>query len=260
MGDLIQVGATEWCAWTGGKPKHDWSALDASAPTDLKDPNQMRPASPGSAQKSSMYREVGLEQKFSRNANFQDFITTTSEYFVRYGLDTIAYLPNPANGSEMLLVIEAYARFDYDAAVEAAALLTKKFDKFDEANSKSASRWLLNSLDEDLKHNISKRLKIEDGFVAHWFELVREIQSVSFDRFENLKQDIRKLRLTQFPQQNVKLLSNAYLQLAKQLEDNSMYEHPLTLTMVTQFLSGGGSTDPNDRNQSVAKETRCHLV
>ena len=72
MGGLLQVSATEWCPWTGGKPKADWSGLDSSADRIPAEDYQLRPTSPSSAQKSTAFRETGLETKFSQNSDLLD--------------------------------------------------------------------------------------------------------------------------------------------------------------------------------------------
>ena len=51
MGDIIQLSDKEWAAWTGGKPKADWSGLDASAAHEFVSPNQLHSVCASSAQK-----------------------------------------------------------------------------------------------------------------------------------------------------------------------------------------------------------------
>ena len=38
MGGLVQLTKDEWAAWTGGKPKSDWTALDPTAALDHTSP------------------------------------------------------------------------------------------------------------------------------------------------------------------------------------------------------------------------------
>ena len=51
MGNISTMTTREWSAWTGGKPKYDWSGLDASAPSDYATPNQLHQIHVSSAQK-----------------------------------------------------------------------------------------------------------------------------------------------------------------------------------------------------------------
>ena len=102
MGGILQVSGTEYCAWTGGKPKADWSGLNDAAATAPAEDYQLRPSSPGSAQKSTAYREKGVKTKFKEGDNLVDFVRVTKEYLKRTGMDTIAYLADPNNATEML--------------------------------------------------------------------------------------------------------------------------------------------------------------
>ncbi|KAI2488998.1 hypothetical protein MHU86_25602 [Fragilaria crotonensis] len=43
MGAVIALSKDSWSAWTGGKPKTDWTGLDASAQLETTSPNQLRP-------------------------------------------------------------------------------------------------------------------------------------------------------------------------------------------------------------------------
>jgi hypothetical protein len=43
IGAVIALSRDSWSAWTGGKPKADWSGLDPSSETETASPNQLRP-------------------------------------------------------------------------------------------------------------------------------------------------------------------------------------------------------------------------
>ena len=151
MGGLVQISASDFCAWTGGKPLANWSGLDPTAATAPQDDYQYRPASPSSSQKSTMYREKGLDTKFKRTDHLLDFVTIVSNYLKRTGMDTITYLPDPTDASKVLSVVENYSRFGLqDAITEARSLRDTHFDKFDRNNDDSARNWFLDSIDETL--------------------------------------------------------------------------------------------------------------
>jgi hypothetical protein len=103
---------------TGGKPLLDWSALDQIASKEPKDNFQYRPSSPDSSQKSTAYREVGLETKFKRDDHLLDFADVVEEYFLHTGLDTITYQPNPQDPQIMLSVLKHFAKFDLQAVID----------------------------------------------------------------------------------------------------------------------------------------------
>ena len=43
MGGLTQTEANKWLAWTGGKPKVDWTGFEGTILLDYEMPNRMRP-------------------------------------------------------------------------------------------------------------------------------------------------------------------------------------------------------------------------
>jgi hypothetical protein len=62
MGDLAQTGVDKWAAWTGGKPKLDWTGF-ATATLDSKTPNQMHPIYDV---KGYNHQKTGLSDKFNK--------------------------------------------------------------------------------------------------------------------------------------------------------------------------------------------------
>jgi len=64
MGGLFQHAKDEYIAWTGGKPKRDWTGLDDSAPKVRMHNWQIRSML---SQKDEAYREKGLEEKITKS-------------------------------------------------------------------------------------------------------------------------------------------------------------------------------------------------
>jgi hypothetical protein len=245
MGGLVQITSSDWCAWTGGKPLADWTALDPTAPTSPSDDYQLRPSSPGSSQKSTRYREIGLATKFTRNSHLLDFVDVVHTYLTRTGLDTITYLPDPSDPTTMISAVDKCSKFDLTPAITAARQLrTDNFDKFHRNNDDSAHNWLLDSLDPTLHKDVTDRLLLDDGLVSHWLQLIHLVQSTSFNRFTVIKRDIESsLTLFKVPGQNVKELASKFLAKARELDNHGFYEHRLTLCMLDRFLEGGGTNN-----------------
>jgi hypothetical protein len=261
MGGLMQVSANEWCAWTGGKPNAFWTNLDSEALTEPNDDFQLRPSSPGSSQKSTQFREKGLETKFKKGDHLLDFINIVDQYFTRTGLDTITYLHDPDATSNMISVVNEYSKFNLQDAITASTHLRKSFDRYDRNNDDSARNWLLASVHETLRKDISERLSPFDGFASHWLQMIHLIESTSYKRFTNIKEEIERLSVHQFPGQSVKDLSGVFLGKAKELENHGFYEHRLTLVMLDSFLEGGGSGAdiPTAQYRHVLFESRQKL-
>ena len=77
------------------------------------------------------------------------------KHLVEHGLDTITYLPDPADKYEMISVVSDHARFNHktDGAM-ANKRMESKFDKYDIQNDKDAKDFLLSSVDEDLEKEL----------------------------------------------------------------------------------------------------------
>ena len=74
MGGLEQTSLTKFMAWTGGKPKLDWTGLDSTASQTKKSPKQLRATDAGSQSKTYSVRTKGLETKYGRGKNLTEFV------------------------------------------------------------------------------------------------------------------------------------------------------------------------------------------
>ena len=136
----------------GGKPKADWSGIE-----DLKDRSMsdlcFRSLDPVVGQKSAHYRTKALTNKFEVKNSISDFQADVWDHLFKYGLDTIAYLPDPKNNTEVLNVVSQHAQFtgDMSHVVTTGKTIAKNFDIWDKKNDAEAKTFLLASLAEDLK-------------------------------------------------------------------------------------------------------------
>ena len=92
MGGKDNVDNDREMAWTGGKPKHDWTEL-AKATTQASKPTQYR-AQGSAGVKSYTYRTEGLKHKFDKSGNLEVFCTNVWEHLQECDMDIIAYLPS----------------------------------------------------------------------------------------------------------------------------------------------------------------------
>jgi hypothetical protein len=180
MGDLLQTSKDEWTPWTGGKPKVDWTGLDASAPTMFRSPNQQRSLYTKSATDGYNFRMTGLTTKFGKTDNFKQFSEKVMKHFKNTGLDMISYLPDPADPTRMLSVVTHHSRFSFDAVRDASDILCPSYDYYDGQNVIAAiDFFLLDSLSKDLKAIINLKMSESDSFVVIWMYLVGVVTSTS---------------------------------------------------------------------------------
>ena len=119
FGGLTQTGPSTWVAWTGGKPKADWSELEKINP-ELIHPNQYRPTSITSQAKCQVLRTKGLDIKFARGADLHTFQKDVVDHLEDHGLDTVTYLEDPTKPGEMVSVITNHGKFTLEEGSKAA--------------------------------------------------------------------------------------------------------------------------------------------
>jgi hypothetical protein len=180
MGALVQASKDEWNAWTGGKPQPSWVGLEDSTAT-YESPNQLRSMYPSSAQKGYNHRKKGLETKFGKKDDLALFQKQILKHLVDCGMDTIAYIEDPADSSVMSNVIKEYARFTLSIARKAIITQVILYDKYDRENDRAAIAFLLDSLDLDLSTKLQERIDETDNFPVVWIQLLKLVQSTSIE-------------------------------------------------------------------------------
>lgn len=243
MGGIVQITATEYSAWTGGKPKVDWSGLDDAALTEYKSPNQLRPVSVYSQQKAYNVRKMGLKEKFEEGGDLAAFQTNVLKHLQDTGMDAVAYLPNPQDPTEMINVIENHSRFTVKTAIAASALLYPDFDKYDITNDTAAREFLLDSLDSKLGKTVDEKTKEMDTvtFVVLWLQFIECIQVRSVRTYDMIMDRIKARHPSQFPGQNIKALAKVFREDARVLDHAGHYDQKLTMHMLEAFLKAGGA-------------------
>ena len=132
-----------------------------------------------------------------------------------------------------------HARFTEEYVRQQAGKYELLYDDYDKSNSTAARDSLLNSLDEPIAQELEGLLEQEDGFMVAWITFVREIQSLSSDRFDSLKNRIRNIKASDYPQQNIKMMTDDYEEAAKELVSAGQYDHNLTKCMINGFIEAG---------------------
>ena len=244
MGDLAQTDTDKWLAWTGGKPKVDWTGLEKST-NDYETPNQMRPIYDV---KGYNHRKSGLSDKFNKTDLLIPFKKRVWTHLKDTGLDTISYLPDMRN--DMSCVIYDHSRYTLESVREASKLQVTKYDKYDTSNNTAAVAFLLDSLSPALGETISEKLEETDSFHVVWLQLMNEIQVQTVERLEAIKMEIKSRKPQQYPGQDLDQLAVHFRAGALELYNAGQYEHNLTLSMIKTYLTAGG-TDNEDYRFSL---------
>jgi hypothetical protein len=176
MGNLVQSSRDKWNAWTGRRPMPSWVGLK-NRTASYESPNQLRSSTyPSAAQKGYNYRKKGLETKFSKKDDLALFQRHLMKHLVDCGMDSIAYIEEPANLSVMLNVVKEYARFTLAIAQNALAHQAKLYNKYDQENNHASIEFLLDSLNVDLSTKLHERIEETDNFPTVWINLLKLVQ------------------------------------------------------------------------------------
>jgi hypothetical protein len=104
-----------------------------------------------SAQKGYNYRKKGLETKFSKKNDLTLFQKQLMmKHLVDCGMDSTAYIQDPADSSVMSNVIKEYTRFTLNVTQKALDHQAILYDKYDRENDRASVEFLLDSLNTNL--------------------------------------------------------------------------------------------------------------
>ena len=110
IGGLIQVKHDVYSTWTGGKPLADWTDLDTTA-HGYEQTAQLHPAY---KDKGFQTHCTGFEAKFTKTSSLLLFQRKLLYHFMTHGMDSITYLPDPAELMTMVNIITHHTCFTTD--------------------------------------------------------------------------------------------------------------------------------------------------
>jgi len=118
--------------------------------------------------KVQQYRIQGLSTKLTRTGDLRKFERNLMQRLVDCGMDTIAYLPSPANNSKLLCVVTDHGWFNVKEGVKTAEeIAAKNFDGYNINNSKDATKLLIASLDDDTARSLYENCDTLYTFASH---------------------------------------------------------------------------------------------
>jgi hypothetical protein len=157
MGGVFQQSppAGEWIAWTGGKPLLDWTGLDPTEPKAAPAPTMYRSSGVKDV-KGFAHRIKGLETKFGLQDDPRAFQRSVMKHFRRCGIDTITFLPDPANPTQMESIVENANKFTAKYVMTKISEYEGYYDEYDRLNSRTASDFVLSSLDPEMERKVTE--------------------------------------------------------------------------------------------------------
>ncbi|KAI2510749.1 hypothetical protein MHU86_3697 [Fragilaria crotonensis] len=245
MGDVILLSKDSWSAWTGGKPKADWTGLDPSAPTESTSPNQLRPVFVSAAQKGYNHRRTGMTTLFKPADDLISFQNSVWNHLVDTEW-TVSHIPDPTDTEKMTNVVKSHARYTVQSAQQLIEKQLELYDKYDKTNDKAARTYLLASLTPLLSNKVTEKLDESDPFPIVWLHL----EGHSIDLYREIRRPQVVDQATpskSVPGENLEQLAAQFRKDALELTTAGQYDHNLTLSMMKIFLLAGGSGNEDFR-------------
>ena len=245
MGDLEEVGTDSWCAWTGSKPKIDWSCLDPSVSGQAITPTMYRGVGHKDS-KAYQMRIRGLQKKLDEKLStpLNSFTSAIFKYLKRHGLDTISYLPDPGNKSIMQSIVTHHTRYKLSDVITDSRALFNKYDKYDRANDEVAKLFLYASVSQSLYDQVEASIHPTDTFPIVWCKIMLEIHRNSHNFFKLQEAKIKNCDPVTSPVCSPGQQMDKWVEYIRKhvtvLVKSGKYDHRLSETIVTQAMHAGG--------------------
>jgi hypothetical protein len=182
---------------------------------------------------------------FGRTDPLSAFENKVLDNFEKTGMDTLPWVSVDGR-KEMVNVIVQHSSAtsesveSYFEGMEAKGYI----DPYEKKNGDAAKSWLLNAIEPTLGATLYAKLDRGSHCMVVWMTLVAEIRSESYRYFENIKSQLKALKLADFPGENVEGFTQAFSLLTNELETANLLEAhfivifvtALTKTDVTLFL------------------------
>lgn len=208
MGDIIANSDGSNYVWVGGKPNVSWTHLDSSVLDRVPQPGRHRYL------KDAKYYEkriAGADPKYTAKDDLRQFCRKVFEHFKYHGLDTITYLPDPANPGTMESVVEKPNLFTKEYVMGLIPTYTRRYDRYDDLNEQGARLYLVQSLDPELERRVTSALATTSSpsFLLTWMTFIEKIRILSVGRVTNLQKQVEERKPTQYAGQNLEKMAYA---------------------------------------------------
>jgi hypothetical protein len=212
--------------WIGGPPNDKWSGTHA---TEMASPQCLRGLDPKTMVYMYKDRTVGNSIKFKKDDpeySLLSFAADAMEHMVNHGMDTVFYMepvkagtpPGETDGA--LQLFDHHSRFTKGMVSKAIEdrLSNGTFDHWAKEALKDSAKWLKESLDLTMKVALRSSLAKATTGPDVWMLIVQETVSSSINRCEGLADDLKALKLINFPGENVEAYCAKADELLSQLE------------------------------------------
>ena len=240
MGGILQTDKDTYVAVVGGKPNPSWTGLESPMDTSKVNAYQHRPTSTTASGKGQSRREEGQKTVFVEGtSDLPTFIYHMDRHLVANGMDTIAYLTDPADNTRTTNCVTDYPRFTTSTTAKMIVGREALYDSYDKKNDDEAIQYLLNSLDGKLA---KKLIAACQGklFVEYFAEFIAIVRRATADQVKLLKERIQALKPAKYPGENLDDFCLDLKVLVDELIGCDAYDHNLTKDICIALVEAGG--------------------
>jgi hypothetical protein len=234
MGGVKGDQTAEAVAWTGGKPKVDWSGLQNPA-KPMFSPHCVRCAKASEQVKSYSLRIAEPKKLFSTGDDTYDLDTYTKivlKHMETTGMDTIMYVASVTDPTVMVNVISHNDEVTLKHVVTETAKNYPLFDAFDVENDRAARTFLEASIGTSLFQELGLRQLESDGAATTWMRILHLACDGSVERYNRQKNELKLLSPLKEPGESILLYSNKVRKICRSLDQAKHFEWMLILGIV----------------------------
>jgi hypothetical protein len=182
MGGILQTDNNRCVAVVGEKPNSSCTALESPMHTSKVNAYQHRPTSTTASGKGQSRREEGQRAPFVEGtSDLPTFVYRVDRHLVANGMDTIAYLTDPADNTRMTNCVVDYPRFTTSTTAKMIIVREVLYDAYDKKNDDEAIQYLLNSLDGKVSKKIIAACQGK-LFVEYFAEFIAIVRRATADQ------------------------------------------------------------------------------
>ena len=131
-------------------------------------PNQLHPIYVSAAQKGFNFRRTGHKIDFKPNNDLISFQNVVWEHLKDTGLDSIAYLRDPTDGTATTNVVKAHVRYTVQSAKQLADVQVHPNNKYDRINDMAARFCVLALLSTELSNKVTEKFDDANSLPVVW--------------------------------------------------------------------------------------------
>jgi hypothetical protein len=227
-------GVLNGVAWTGGMPTSD--DRDGTNLLEPRTPYCLRPKdASGSLKIYAKQTEVRSETKlFGRTDPLSVFENKFLDHLEKTGMDSLPWMKVSSRDELVNLIVKhSSTTVEQVEVYYAQKLALGQIDIYERKNGEASKSWLLSAIEPTLRTTLYAKLDRDAHCMVVWMTLVAEIRSESYRYFEDVKAQLKDLKLSDFPGENVKDFTQAFALLADELETANLMEPHFIVIFVT---------------------------